>query len=475
MAYYYLPFLPLRYSFLRGKADKNTNNTAKSTDILASGLSSFLDKKSIEQLARETGFVQRKSKLNAADLLNSLMFSHQQGKELSLLDLCGDLYCQNNLLIKKQSIHERFNPEAVVFFKTVLSRLLERQFEMVVKDQVLSSFDRVRIKDSTRFALPDAYASTYKGHGGATHNSTSMISIQYEYDVCSGNTMDLRLTTGVRNDQRDAKENTHDIGKNDLFIRDLGYATMGYMMQIAENEAYFLNRLNPQVIAYHVEEPQKEVDFNKCHKKLKKYGLPYLEYQVTIGKKARIPCRLVIHRVDQSTYENRIRKTSKQAKSSGHQVSDGFKARAWLTAYVTNTTEAMIPASKIKQVYGLRWQIELTFKVWKSQGSIDKIKEMKICRFECQLIARLIWLLVHMKIYNSLTALINDQLPDDTLSIWKYYKHAYRINYLIREIITSSDKLFILLESLKLIAQNLFLLETKKGKKSHYQAIKSLT
>ncbi len=244
-----------------------------------------MDKESIEKLARETKFVQRKSKLDALSFLNSLMFAHQQGKELSLLDLCGDLYCQNNLLIKKQSIDERFNPKAVAFFIAVLARLMECQFTGVGKDQVLSSFKRVRIKDSTRFALPAAYAAIYKGHGGATHNSESMISIQYEYDLLSGNAIDLRLTTGVRNDQLDAKENTHDIAENDLFIRDLGYATLGYMSKIDKNEAYFLNRLHPHISAYHAERPNEKVDFEKCQKKLKKYNLPYLHYNVLIGKK----------------------------------------------------------------------------------------------------------------------------------------------------------------------------------------------
>ncbi len=323
-------------------------------------------------MARETGFVQRKSKLDAASFLNSLL---QQGKELSLLDLCGDLHGQNKLLIKKQSIDERFNSKAVEFLKAVMSRVLERQLAIGVKDQVLSSYNRVRIKDSTRFALPAEYESTYKGHGGATHNSASMISIQFEYDLRAGNAMDLRLTTGVRNDQQDARDNTHDIGKNDLFIRDLDYATTSYMNQIAGNDAYFLHRLNPHMIAYHAEEPHKKVDFDKCHKKLKKHRLPYLEYQVIIGKEAKIPCRLVIHRVDQSTYEKRIRKTSKQAKSCVHQVSDDFKTKAWLTLFITNTTEAMIPVAQIKSIFGLRWQIELTFKVWKSQRKIDKVKK----------------------------------------------------------------------------------------------------
>ena len=160
------------------------------------------------------------------------MFAYHQGKDLSLLDICADFFKRYHIIIKKQSIHERFNEKAVAFMKGVLNRVLEGQFKVAVKEN-LSVFNRIRIKDSTRFALPPAYAKIYQGHGGATHNSQSMISIQYEYDLVSGNAMDLRLTNGRRNDQLDAKENTHDIVKNDLFIRDLGYATLGYLSQNA--------------------------------------------------------------------------------------------------------------------------------------------------------------------------------------------------------------------------------------------------
>lgn len=433
-----------------------------------------LDRKVIEQLARETGFVQRRSKLDAYDFLNSLMFSHQQGKDLSLLDLCGDLYLHNKLLIKKQSIHERFGPKAVAFLHAVLSRLLKSRLENAVGEQLSTYFGRVRIKDSTRFALPSAFSDVYEGHRGATHNSSSMISIQYEYDLCSGTTMDLRLTTGVRNDQLDARENTDNIEKDDLFVRDLGYSTTVYMKQIAEEEAYFLNRLNPNMAAFHADGPLREVDFVECHKKLKRCGLPYLEYQVFIGKEAKVPCRLIIHRVSQSTYEKRLKKRSKQAKSYGRQVSNLWKSKAWLSMYITNATEAMIPVEKVKSIYGLRWQIELIFKIWKSQGKIDEVKKMKLHRFECQLLARLIWLLTHMKIYRWLKGSLDKKYPDQTLSIWKYYKHAYRINDSIREIINVPKKLRSLLKDLQIMAKVFLLLETKKGTISHHQIISGL-
>ena len=437
-------------------------------------LADFFDQKTLCDLARATKFIQRKSKLCAVKFLTTLMFVHQQGKNLSLIDLCGDLYAQHGLHVRKQSMQERFNEHAVAFMKSILSMLLENQLKSTVKEKSLSFFNRVRVKDSTRFTLPPSYASIYQGLGGAVANSESMISIQYEYDLLSSSTLDLRLTTGTRNDQLDAKENTHDIAENDLFIRDLGYSTLGYLQQIINGKAYFLNRLNPQASVYNTEKNEEKIDFSKCQKKIKKYNLSYLQYNVCIGKDAKVPCRLIIYPVDRDTYEKRVRKTTKQAKSYGHQVSEAFRCKAQLTLYITNVPEDKLPVSTIKKTYGLRWQIELFFKIWKSQVNIDRVKEMKLHRFECQLIAKLLWLIIHRKIFQCVVVQVNCRQKDKPCSMWKYYKYAFSINTVVRNILTKPDKLVTLLYDLVNIAVRQFNLEEKKGKISHYKTLTAL-
>lgn len=402
------------------------------------------------------------------------MFVHQQGKDLSLLDICGDLHIQHGVKVRKQSIQERFNEYAVSFMKAVLGKFLESQLNVTDNPEVLSFFNRVRVKDSTRFALPATYSETYTGTGGALINNESMISIQYEYDLLSGTTMDLRLTSGTRNDQLDSKENTHDIAENDLFIRDLGYSTLGYLKQIINGKAYFLNRLGSQLAVYHAENENQVVDMIKCRKKIAKYNLPYLQYDVIVGKDAQIPCRLIIQRVDQSTYERRLRKTGKQAKGYGHKVSDAFKSKAHLNLYITNVPEEKLPAAIIKKTYGLRWQIELFFKIWKSQGGIDQVKGMKLHRFECQLLAKLIWLIIHWKIFQYVVRTVSQQEPGETCSMWKYFKHAYRINSTIRGVINKPQKMLAILAELAKIALQQFNLEEKNGKTSHFEAFRVL-
>lgn len=459
----------------RGIRQKAKDCTSRNAITLSQTLAKFFDEKTIFDLAKTTKFVQRKSKLCAVKFLTALMFVHQQGKHLSLLDICGDLQSQHGLQVRKQSIQERFNEYAVAFMKSILSKLLENQLKPVPVEKRLSFFNRIRVKDSTSFTLPAAYAQTYKGRGGAVANSKSMITIQYEYDLLSSSTLDLRLTTGVRNDQLDSKENTHDIAKNDLFIRDLGYSTLGYLSKIINGKAFFLNRLTPQTTVYDTGKSNGPIDFLKCQKKIKKYGLPYLQYNVNIGKDAQLPCRLIIYPVDQETYEKRLRTTTKQAKGYGYQVSDNLKCKAKLTLYITNVPEDKLPASEIKKTYGLRWQVELFFKIWKSQGNIDKIKEMKLHRFECQLIAKLVWLIIHWKIFCYLTDHVKHSQKDRSCSVWKYYKHAFRINTLVRGIITHPEKLQVLLLDLSNIASNQFNLEEKNGKTAYFKTLTALS
>ncbi len=56
-------------------------------------------------------------------------------------------------------------------------------------------------------------------------------------------------------------------------------------------------------MAYFASNPKEKVDFEKCRKKMEKHKLPYLEYKVIVGKKSKIPCRLIIYLVDKSTYD----------------------------------------------------------------------------------------------------------------------------------------------------------------------------
>lgn len=101
------------------------------------------------------------------------MFSYQRGKDFSLLDMASFLFQEFGINITKQSLHDRFASPAVDFLKKCLDCLLTQKISYSGEKQALKThFNRIRIKDSTKFALPDSFSAKYKGYGGALHHSS---------------------------------------------------------------------------------------------------------------------------------------------------------------------------------------------------------------------------------------------------------------------------------------------------------------
>ena len=54
--------------------------------------------------------------------LETLMFHFQNQKKLSLLDLCREIQLTYGVLIRKQSLDERFNSKALSFIKALSNK-----------------------------------------------------------------------------------------------------------------------------------------------------------------------------------------------------------------------------------------------------------------------------------------------------------------------------------------------------------------
>jgi len=368
---------------------------------LSDKITNLLTEQKIESIAKEIGFIKHDSvKLNGWKFLDMLLFTHFNHERLSLNDLALQLHQRYGIVISKQGINNRFTHVAVRFFRAILEEVLASTLTTEQPMPILDKFPHVRIKDSTAFQLPSNLACQYPGCGGDA--SEAGIRIQFEYDYKTGRVIDLSLHPFNRNDITDARENLANIQENDLIIRDLGYVSQDILYEIHNNrQAYFLNRLpvNNKVYtwkngSYHL------LDFSEVEAYLNKHNLSYMEQQVYIGKTAKtmIPVRILIERLPEEEKNKRLRSANKTAKKKGRSLSKEYKARMGLNIFITNLPE-IYPTKEISALYRLRWQIEIIFKTWKSFGQINKVKMMNVYRFECYLIAKLIWLILNWHIF----------------------------------------------------------------------------
>lgn len=438
---------------------------------MAGNFSKFFDSKQLERLARQTGFVQRRSKLKAHEFLIGLLFARLDGDQLSLRDLSDELDEKLDVQLTKQSLDQRFNEKSVLFLKQLIAAKLKEQLTGAVCADFLPSFSRIDIQDSTAFQLPAHLASHYAGVGGMS--SGSMARIQFEYDLKAGQIKTLALTPGQMQDIDYVKQNLDKISAGSLIIRDLGYVSRAVLKAIADSGAYFLCRLRSNQGVYIEQDGQLvPLDFVSLTKKLQKAGLPYYEQQVYLGDKAPLPVRLQVTTVPDQVAEKRLRKVQKEAKKQGYAVGQRYKDRVGLNMFITNADQQQLPAEHLGKIYGLRWQIELIFKIWKSTLAIAKVKKIKKARLECQLLARLLLVVVGWQLFRGIEKHLYSQ-TGRFLSMQKCFKTLkYRLESFAQAVVQSYCALEVFIQKLiKACTRKHHRLEKKKGKLAYYEVI----
>jgi hypothetical protein len=388
-------------------------------------ISPFFSEQELEELARETGFVQRESKIGGALFLDLVVFNHENLKNQSLNDLSIVLKNQYNIDISKQSLHERFNETAVLFLKTALQKLLNNQ--LATKSIVcnLKGINRILIKDSVCFQINEQLQDIYPGSGGS--GSKAAVRIQFEYELFGGTVNDLSLHAFNHQDATNSLETIDLLESGDLIIRDLAYVGIPALKAMIKHSVYYLCRLGTQVKVYQeLGDELVEICFHKIRRDMEKRGLDRMELVVYIGAKEKLKTRLIIHRLPDAEVANRLRKARGNNKKKGRKtLSKEYIARAHLNLFITNTDYAIIPSEVVWNLYRLRWQIELAFKIWKSLCDIEKVKKVKRHRLECYIYARLILILLGWRVVYKIAQNLFT-LEGKALSFYKSFKTLMR-------------------------------------------------
>lgn len=405
-------------------------------------ISKFFNRGTIEKIARETKFVQRESPLSGLDFLLLCVFAHQQCTAISLEGMCAELL-KSGISITKQSLQERFNTHSVSFMERILNEALSTRLNTraITPHPV---FDRIAIWDSTGIELPGLFCEKYRGSGGGA--SQAALKLQYGYDLLSQKIIAILVQQGIHPDNR---QELAGLKANDLRIEDLGYFKLNRLEQIAKAGAFFLSRYKFGVVVYTLENRQyQQLDLLKLQNKMRPGERKTLE--AFIGKLDKMPVRLIIEKIPQGIADEKRRrlKTDKQIKRRS--ISKNRLKLCNLNIYISNTNEQQIPSEHIRSYYSLRWQIEIIFKAWKSVYNIDKIKTMRIQRFESMHYGALILIVLTTNLLSFYKRHIYANYKQEVSEL-KFYLIVKSMLFLFKQTITHSRKK--MLEFLNLLEQ----------------------
>jgi hypothetical protein len=209
-------------------------------------------------------------------------------------------------------------------------------------------------------------------------------------DLLSGRIAGLSLHDGCTADQKAAAP-LADIGSGALYLADLGFYGLRRLRILAEQQAYFLTRLHGQTSVF-TDDGQRWDDVGALLASLGEQT--DVDVDVTLGVNERVPARLVAVRAPQEVVDQRRRRLRAEATRRGRSVSARQLALAAWTLFITNVPRERLTIRAVLVLARCRWQIELVFKRWKSQGKLDQTRSAKPWRVLCELYAKLLAMIV---------------------------------------------------------------------------------
>jgi hypothetical protein len=281
------------------------------------------------------------------------------------------------------------NDRAVTMLRQLVQAGIEQLGERITHDKRLfKGFKAVNIVDSTQIRLPESCGLMFRGNGEGTAKASVKIQVSYEY--LSGTFNALSIGNGRDPDQNCTFPVEYAIADS-VTLFDLGYFKQGALAAIHQAKAFFVTRLQTQTALYWQLVDERQADVIGYIEQQKQ---PSGEVLVYLGAKARLPVRVIYHSLPDEQVAKKRRQAQRNAKKNKRVCSERLlRFLAWHMC-VTNVPATRWSVSQVLLVYRLRWQIELIFKLWKSQAKLSTLRYDRPERVACLLYAHLLGLLI---------------------------------------------------------------------------------
>lgn len=336
---------------------------------------------SAEQAALTTGLVERQVKVTGANLCQTLVMGWWQDPNQSMEGL-AQMAHSVGLQISAQGLDQRLNEKTASCLRELLRIIVT--VKLKTKQQTLPSmkpFTHVYLEDSSIVTLDETLEKVWRGVGGSS--SQSSVKLQTRLDMKQGHLDGPHLCDGRLHDNQAAQYHAP-VEQGALHIRDLGYWSLDGWARAEQDDYFILSRMKTSTHFWF--EGACYDCFNWCQlQENEQFDVPVL-----LGKTRKIPVRFVGRKLSATKAADKRRKLKRAAQKRGDTVSEARLALCDWVLMVTNVPQTQLSLHDMLIWLGVRWQIELLFKLWKSVGEIDNSRSRKPWRQLCEFYAKLI-------------------------------------------------------------------------------------
>jgi len=342
--------------------------------------------------ARQTGFVRRARKLTGPAFAQVTVFGWLHNPTASLADL-AELAAHLGAAVHPSALDQRFGPAAVALLQALLAAAMNAACAPTADDggtdagTLLGRFHGVYVDDTTTIGLPPALADFFPGCGGRG-GPTAALKVPLRLELRRGGLEVSDLQPGRGCDLAGPLPHAP-LPAGSLRLADLGYYSLPALQEYTEQGVYVLSRLPARTALFDAGGRRW-----KLHEFLQAQTGNRAETWVTVGARWRVRLRLVAWRVPAAVAAVRQRRLQGRAQKSGRPVSAAQATLADWSVLVTNAAAEQLSLREACVLARLRWQVELVFKLWKSDGRLDQSAGVRPYRVLCELLAKLLGLVV---------------------------------------------------------------------------------
>ena len=344
-----------------------------------------------DEAAVHSGLVKRKRKLTGSALTQILVFGWLENPEASYQHLT-ETAATLGIEVRRQALEQRLTLETTEMLKTTLDAAITAMLEVASRREaldLLQKFSGVYVQDSTWITLPDELHETWKGQPKKNHPNKAGLKLHLCFDVLTGRFQDFQLTDGMTADATAAKA-SDPLQEGSLRLADLAYFSLDEFEKLTENKVYWISRLKAN--SYLADESGERIDLEKTLNA--EVENTYIRKPIRIGKRKQLQVYLIAERLSEAETNKRRRYIRQRAKRKAKTPSKALLRLAGYNLYITNIEEHKLTPKQICVIVGIRWQIELMFKSFKSISKLQVSRSQKPYRILAEIYAKLIALLI---------------------------------------------------------------------------------